>query len=179
MSTYYEEEEEEELPTPQADEVYIINAVFIDLRSDRERQAYALIKDRVFVNTKYFDPILLEKTVMDSNFNSILQALGWEDSVPVQKVGSRSTTILFLYTLQGDLTSISFRFHGVSYQDSWKDLSRTLGFHRRCAISLEQACAGFNRESSCEEIFGHLVRGKLIHRCNDILHPTLFPRDDV
>jgi hypothetical protein len=34
MSTGREEEEEEELPTPQ-----------IDLRNDRDRQAYTLIKD--------------------------------------------------------------------------------------------------------------------------------------
>jgi hypothetical protein len=40
-----EEEEEEELPTLQAKEVYVVEAAFIDLRSDRERQAYTLIKD--------------------------------------------------------------------------------------------------------------------------------------
>jgi hypothetical protein len=45
MSTNCEEEGEEELPTPQAEEVYIVDAAFIDLRNDRERQAYALIKD--------------------------------------------------------------------------------------------------------------------------------------
>ena len=93
MSTDREEEGEEELPTPQVEEVYAIDAAFIDLRSDRERQAYALIKDRVFANTKEFDPDLLEKTGMDSEFNSIWQDLGWEDFVPVQEVGSRPTTI--------------------------------------------------------------------------------------
>jgi hypothetical protein len=45
MSTGREEEEEEELPTPQAEEVYAVEAAFIDLRNDRERQAYTLIKD--------------------------------------------------------------------------------------------------------------------------------------
>ena len=89
MSTDREEEGEEELPTPQAEEVYAVDAAFIDLRSDHERQAYALIKDRVFANTKEFDPDLLEKTGMDSEFNSIWQALGLEDFVPVQEVGSR------------------------------------------------------------------------------------------
>jgi hypothetical protein len=81
MSTVPKEEGEEELPTPQADEVYTVYAAFIDPRSDHERQAYALIKDRVFTNTKEFDSDLLEKTSMDSKFNSIWQALGWDDFV--------------------------------------------------------------------------------------------------
>jgi hypothetical protein len=141
MSTDCEVEGEEELPMPQADEVYTIDAAFIDLRSDHERQAYAPIKDRVFANTKEFDPDLLKKTGMDSEFNSIWQALGWEDFVPVQEVGSRPTTIKFLCTLQEDATGFSFRFHGVPYRVSWKDLSRTISFRHHCAISLEQACA--------------------------------------
>jgi hypothetical protein len=82
---------------------------------------------------------------MDSEFDSILQALGWEDFVPIQEVGSRPTTIQFLCTLQEDASGISFRFRGVPYRVSWKDLSRILGFHRCCAISLKQACTGFNR----------------------------------
>jgi hypothetical protein len=45
MSTDREEGGEEELPKPQADEVYVIDASFIDSRSDSERQAYALFKD--------------------------------------------------------------------------------------------------------------------------------------
>jgi hypothetical protein len=62
MPTGHEEEGEEELPMPQADEVYAVDTTFIDLRSDHERQTYALIKDRVFANTKEFDLDLLEKT---------------------------------------------------------------------------------------------------------------------
>jgi hypothetical protein len=140
------EEGEKELPTPQAEEVYTIDAAFIDLRNGREIQAYALIKGRVFANTKEFDPDLLDKTGMDSKFNSIWQALGWEDFVLVQEVGSRPTTIQFLCTLQEDASGISFQFHGVLYRVSWKGLSHTLGFHHRCAIFLEQACTGFNHE---------------------------------
>jgi hypothetical protein len=71
MSTDREEEGEEELPMPQAKEVYVVDVTFIDLRSDRVRQAYTLIKDRVFANTKEFDPDLLEKIGMDFGFHSI------------------------------------------------------------------------------------------------------------
>jgi hypothetical protein len=76
--------------------VYAVDTTFIDLRSDREKQAYTLIKNRVFTNTKEFDPDLLEKIGMDLEFDSIWQALGWEDFVLVQEVGSRPTTIQFL-----------------------------------------------------------------------------------
>jgi hypothetical protein len=102
------EEGEEELPTPQAEEGYAVDAAFIDLRSDRERQAYALVKDRVFANTKELNPNLLEKRGMDTEFDSVSQTLGWEDLVPVQEVGSRPTTIQFLCTLQEDVSGISF-----------------------------------------------------------------------
>jgi hypothetical protein len=76
--------------------VYAVDTTFIDLRSDREKQAYTLIKNRVFTNTKEFDLDLLEKIGMDLEFDSIWQALGWEDFVLVQEVGSRPTTIQFL-----------------------------------------------------------------------------------
>jgi hypothetical protein len=96
---------------------------------------------------------------MDSEFNSIWQALGWKEFDLVQEVGSRPTSIQFLCTLQEDASGISFRNHGVPYRVSWKDLSRNLGFHRQCTIFLDQACTSFNRESFWEEIFGRPVRG--------------------
>jgi hypothetical protein len=40
-----EEEEEGELPTPQAEGVYAVDARFIDLRDERERQVYAILQD--------------------------------------------------------------------------------------------------------------------------------------
>jgi hypothetical protein len=88
--------------------VHAVDTTFFNLRSDRERQAYTLIMDRVFANTKEFDPHLLDKTSIDSEVNSIWQALGWEDFVLVQEVGSRPTIIQFLCTLQEDASGISF-----------------------------------------------------------------------
>jgi hypothetical protein len=93
-------------PTPQAEGVYAVDAPFIDLRDEQVRQAYAILKDRVFSNTREFDPTLLERTGMDSEFDSIWQALGWEGFVPVQEIESRPITIQFLYTLQEDAPSI-------------------------------------------------------------------------
>jgi hypothetical protein len=127
---------------------------------------------------------------MDFESDSIWQALGWKGFVPIQEIGSKPSTIQFFCTLQEYASGISVQFDGVPYRVSWKDLSCTQGFHRRCAICLEQACSDSNRESFCEELFGWPVRGKLTPRCNDIPHPsrllwhkwlaiTLFPRDGV
>jgi hypothetical protein len=57
---------------------------------------YAILKDRVFAHTQDFDPTLLEKIGMDFEFASILYALGWEEFVPVTKLGSWPLTIQFL-----------------------------------------------------------------------------------
>ena len=37
------------------------DAPYLDLQDDRERQAYAMIKNRSFGHTRAFDPDLLEK----------------------------------------------------------------------------------------------------------------------
>jgi hypothetical protein len=63
MSTEHEEEEKE-LPTPQVKGVDVVDTPFINLRDEQERQAYAILKDRVFSNMREFDPTLLEKTCL-------------------------------------------------------------------------------------------------------------------
>ena len=45
MSTDHYKEEGEEQAEPQVVDVSAADAAFIDLRDDRERQAYALLKD--------------------------------------------------------------------------------------------------------------------------------------
>lgn len=59
----YEEEEYNEEEEPQVEDMEIDDedAPYLDLRGARERQAYALLKNRTFGNTKAYDPDLLEK----------------------------------------------------------------------------------------------------------------------
>ena len=102
---HYEEEEQAE---PQVVVVSAPDATFVDLRDDRERQAYALLKDQVFFNTMTFDSDLLEKIGMDSEFDSILHVLGWEGFVPIFELGSRLLTIQFLISLREDVNGIKF-----------------------------------------------------------------------
>jgi hypothetical protein len=51
--------------------VYAVDARFIDLRDERERQVYAILQDWVFYNMREFYQTLLEMTGMDSEFDSI------------------------------------------------------------------------------------------------------------
>ena len=135
----FNEEEGEEQAEPQVVEVSTIDAAFVDLQDGRERQAYAILKNRVFSNTKDFDSALLEKTGIYSEFASVWHALGWEEFVPVQELGSWPLTIQFLCSLRDEANDIKFRFFGTEYHASWKDLNRILSFSSRYVLSLNKA----------------------------------------
>jgi len=62
-----EEQIEEQVEEPQAEDMKIDedDAPYLDLQDDRERQAYAMIKNRSFGHTRVLDPDLLKKTGMD------------------------------------------------------------------------------------------------------------------
>ena len=77
---YDEEEEYVQSEQAQPDDIKIDNedAPYLDLRDDREWQAYSMLKDRVFQNTWQFDPDLLMKIGMDFELYSIRQNIGWE-----------------------------------------------------------------------------------------------------
>ena len=61
-----EEQEEEEQPMEEDDDEPHLN-----LEGDQEMQAYNLIKNREFVHTPAYDPDLLQKIGMDTEFATI------------------------------------------------------------------------------------------------------------
>ena len=65
-----EEQVEEQIGEPQAEDMELDDddVPYLDLQDDRERQAYAMIKNRSFGHTRAFDPDLLEKIGMDVDF---------------------------------------------------------------------------------------------------------------
>ena len=99
----YEEEEhyEEMQAEPQAEPIKIDEgyAPYLDLRDDRERQGYSILKNRSFVHTRAFDPELLIKIGMYEDFSNIWHVIGWDNFVLVEEYGSRLLTIQFLCTL--------------------------------------------------------------------------------
>ena len=51
-------------------------------------QAYFLPKDRIFLHTPLYDPQLLEDTGMDTEFETLWRAVGWETIDPMDEEGS-------------------------------------------------------------------------------------------
>ena len=90
-----EEQIEEQAEEPQAEDMEIDedDAPYLDLQDDHERQAYAMIKNRSFGDTRAFDPDLLGKTGMDVDFARVWHAVGWDGFVPVEENGSCLLTI--------------------------------------------------------------------------------------
>ena len=93
---YEEEEQYEEMQAePQAEiiEIDAEDAPYLDLRDDRERQGYSILKNQSFVHTRAFDPELLIKTGTYEDFANVWHAIGWDNIVPVEEYGSRLLTI--------------------------------------------------------------------------------------
>ena len=96
MMDYEEEEQHEEVQAElqaKAMEIDEDDAPYLNLRNTRERQDYAIIKDRSFVHTRAFDPELLIKTGTYEDFANVWHAIGWDNIVPVEEYGSRLLTI--------------------------------------------------------------------------------------
>ena len=96
----YEEEEQHEEMQAEVIEIDAEDAPYLDLRDDRERQGYAILKNQNFVHTWAFDPDLLIKTGMYEDFSNVWHAIGWDNFDPVEEYGSRILTIQFLCTLR-------------------------------------------------------------------------------
>ena len=81
-----EEQFEEQAAEPQAEDTEIDedDAPYLDLRDDRECQAYAMIKHRSFGHTRAFNPEVLDKIGMDVDFAHVWHAVGWDGFVPVE-----------------------------------------------------------------------------------------------
>uniref|UniRef100_K4A2E9 Uncharacterized protein n=1 Tax=Setaria italica TaxID=4555 RepID=K4A2E9_SETIT len=71
---------------------------------NREKQAYAILKDRTFGHTNAYDPELLEKIGMDIEFTSIWSAIGWDDFSPIGKLAVTSV----LGEISGQMVSGKF-----------------------------------------------------------------------
>ena len=163
----YEQDEQEELfeeqaAEPQAEDMEIDedDSPYLDLQDDRERQAYAMIKNWSFGHTRAFDPELLIKTGMYEDFANVWHAIGWSNFAPVEEYGSRLLTIQFLCNLREVENGVYFWLFGKEYLLSWKIFASHLDFNKHWPISLEQAYRGFNRHEFWGQILGQVVHGK-------------------
>ena len=137
----YEQDEpkEEQAAEPQAEDMEIDDedTPYLYLWSDRECQAYAMIKRQSFGHTRAFDPDLLEKTGMDIDFANVWHAVGWDGFVPIKENGSRLLTIQFLCTVREEANGVHFIFFGNEYYYTSWDFNHILGFSDHLPVSLE------------------------------------------
>ena len=90
-----EEEQEQEQEMEKGDD-----DPHLDLEGGREMQAYNHVKDHEFDHMPVYDPNLLDKISMDTEFTTIWKAIGWEKAAPIDEQGSRILTIQFLCSLK-------------------------------------------------------------------------------
>ena len=63
---------------------------------------------------------------MDSEFELIFKAVGWEDPWEIDESGCKLLTIEFLCTLQITDSEVSFMFFGKEYSFPWKNFNELL-----------------------------------------------------
>ena len=70
----------------------------LKLRDGTEKDIYKKLKTRRFVLTPAYDPSLLQATGMNTEFELIFKAVGWEDVWEINEPGSKLLTVEFLCT---------------------------------------------------------------------------------
>jgi len=160
----------------------------LGLKTRREKEVFQQLKNKDFIHTPTLDPILLQETSMDTEFDLIFQMVGWTNFWDITELGSRLLTIEFLCTLQYYEGGIAFRMFKQEIMLSWRELSDHLGFSSSCIQDIDTNLPNFGRhqfwrEISREEYFFEA-------RTSDMEHPTLrmfhkwigyniFHRDDI
>jgi hypothetical protein len=184
------EDEETEPTEEQEQRVEDADASYLDLEGDREMQAYNHVKNCEFIHTPAYDPDLLDKIGMDTEFTTIWKVIGWERVAPVDEKGSRILTIQFLCSLKEVDNGINFCLFGNEYFLTWKNLAIHLSFNSKCSIDLNYSVKGFNCHAFWKLILNQDVVGKFQPHNMNINHPTLrfthrwiamtlFARDDI
>jgi hypothetical protein len=85
------------------------------LRGKTEKNIYIQLKTRRFILTPIYDPALLQATSMNTKFETIFKAVGWDNVWEIDKPGSKLLTAEFLCTLQPTDSEVSFRLFGKDF----------------------------------------------------------------
>jgi len=72
----------------------------LGLKTRRKKEVYQQLKNKDFIHTPTLDPILLQETCIDTEFDLIFQMVGWTNFWNITELGSRLLTTGFLCTLQ-------------------------------------------------------------------------------
>jgi len=87
---------------------------------------YKKLKTQRFVPTPAYDPALLQATGMNTEFELIFKAVGWEDVWEINEPVSKLLTAEFLCTLKPTDSEVSFRLFEKDFSILWKQFSELL-----------------------------------------------------
>ena len=87
----------------------------LKLHDDTEKDIYKKLKTQRFVLTPAYDPALLQTIGMNTEFETIFKAVGWEDVWEINELGSKLLTAEFLCTLKPIDLEVSFKLFGKDF----------------------------------------------------------------
>ena len=90
-------------------QVKVLKTGDLGLKTYREKEVYQQLKNKDFIHTPTLDPILLQETGMDTEFDLIFQMVGWTNFWNITELGSRHLSLEFVCTLQYYEGGIAFR----------------------------------------------------------------------
>jgi len=143
----------------------------LGLKTRREKEVYQQLKNKDFIHTPTLDPILLQETGMDTEFDLIFLMVGWINFWNIIELGSRLLTLEFICTLQYYEGGIAFWMFKQNIMLSWRELSNHLGFSSRCYLDIDSDLPNFERHQFWREISRDEFYSQA--RTNDMEHPTL------
>lgn len=126
---------------------------------------------------------------MDSKFDSIFNAIGWNTFWDVSHdLGSKTLTLEFLSTLQASNDGVYFSMFNHDYNFTWESFSVALGFAHTCDVDLENATCDFNklefwyditRRDECDKPRTNHIHNPTLRFMHHWIGITLFPHNDV
>ena len=143
----------------------------LKLWGEMEKNIYKQLKTQRFILTPVYDPALLQATGINTEFETIFKALGWESVQEIDELGSKLLIAEFLCMLQPTDFEVSFRLFGKDFSIPWKQFSELLGFHAQCVIDVDTAIQDFDGTKFWREISKELTCYR--PHTNEIHHPTL------
>ena len=89
---------------------------------------------------------------MNTEFELIFKAIGWEDVWEINEPGSKLLIAEFLCTFKPADSEVSFKLFGKDFSIPWKQFSELLGFHAQCVIDVDTTIQDFDRTKFWREI---------------------------
>jgi len=79
-----------------------------------------MLKTQRFILIPVYDPAPMEATGINTEFDMIFKAMGWENVWEIDELGSKLLTAEFLCTLKPTDSEVSFKLFEKDFSIPWK-----------------------------------------------------------